>query len=695
MDCPSCGSKIEAAIGRLPSVANIAVDVQGGRLTAEFDETAVSSAEIQALVRSLGYRVSEIQVGAQHEDEPAGPWWQTRKVLLAAAFAVLLGAGSVLQWAAPSTGIYAFAPTILLGIWFYGGQAIAAARAGYPFSIETLMTVAVVGAALIGAGSEAAVVLFLFAVGELLEGVAARRARAGVRALADLVPKTARLVVGTAIREVPASSVQAGHLLLVRPGDRIAADGKIVLGTSAVDESPVTGESMPVSKSIGDRVYAGSVNADGELRVQADRAASDNTIARILHMVEEAQSAKSPMARFIDRFSARYTPAAMAAAALVATLPPLMMGADWSTWIYRSLALLLIACPCALVLSTPAAITSGIAAGARRGLLIKGGAALEAIGRVRIVAFDKTGTLTEGRPQVVNVDPMDGATVQEVLRCAATVEQGSSHPISKAILQRAKADGIEPAAAQDAKAIPGFGASARMADRDVAVVSPRYAADKAVNFAANSGLVAAQEKQGATVVIVMENDRVLGAIAVRDEVRADARAGIEALQRLGCRVIMLTGDNSRTASVIASKLGIEHQADLLPNQKLEAIEALAKLAPVAMVGDGINDAPALAAASVGIAMGGGTDVALETADAAVLHDSVGDIAALVELSRATMRNIRQNVTVALGLKAIFLVTTLAGTTDLWLAILADTGATVLVTMNALRLLRFQPSQTGS
>jgi Cd2+/Zn2+-exporting ATPase len=611
--------------------------------------------------------------------------------LLALAIAGLFAIGFLVETARPElAGEYAYWPGALLGLAFYGRRAIAAARNGSPFSIEMLMAVATVGALAIHAAEEAAVVVLLFTVGEMLEGFAAGRSRAGIKALVGLVPKTARLIESGdgAVREVPAASLVIGQTVLVRPGDRVPADGEITDGTSSLDESPITGESVPRPKAVGDIVYAGSVNADGALQVQVTRMPSDNTVARILHLVEEAQASKSPTARFIDRFSAIYTPVAFAVAILAALVPPLLFGADWGTWIYRGLALLLIACPCALVLSTPAAIASGLAAGARRGLLVKGGAALETMGRVRTVAFDKTGTLTAGRPRVTDMLPFaPGITDRLLLGLAAAVESGSSHPIARALIERAGADGIPLRPVRDAKAVPGKAVQATVSGHLVVVASPRHAATLAPIGAGAERAVAGLEEAGKTAVIVVRDGEALGAIAVRDEPRPDAGAGIAALRRLGVECVMLTGDNRRTGAAIAKGLGLSVRADLLPGDKLSEIGALKASGPVAMVGDGINDAPALASASIGIAMGGGTDAALETADAAILNDRVSDVAALVALSRATLGNIHQNVAISLGLKAVFLVTTLAGITGLWPAILADTGATVLVTANALRLLR--------
>ncbi|WP_235907604.1 heavy metal translocating P-type ATPase [Siccirubricoccus phaeus] len=702
MDCPSCASKIETAVGRVDGAEDIRVNYGTQILALRLDEAATPRTAIEDQVRKLGYgialaeapRVVAGEPGAAVETETRAParkpWWKGAKARLAAVLGGLTAAGFAASLAVPSLDHWAYLPAAVLGLWFFGRKAIAAARAGSPFSIEMLMSIATVGAIAIGATSEAAVVVFLFTIGELLEGVAASRARAGIEALGALVPRTALLVEGGTAREVPAASLKVGDLVLVRPGDRVSADGEVAEGESEVDESPVTGESVPVPKAEGASVFAGSVNASGALQVRVTKPASDNTIARIIRLVEEAQEAKAPTARFIERFSAVYTPAAVAAAALVAVAPPLLLGADWGTWVYRGLALLLVACPCALVLSTPAAIASGLAAGTRRGLLVKGGGALETIGRVRTVAFDKTGTLTEGRPRVTDVLALSGSE-RTLLGLAAAVENGSSHPLGRAILERAAADGIPLRPAKDSRAIPGKAVEAVVTGKRVSVGSPSYAAEKAPLPAEVERAAEEWEGQGKTVVVVSVDGAPTGLIAVRDEPRADAAAGIRALRDLGARAVMLTGDNPRTGKAIASVLGLDVQAGLLPEDKLKEISALKKRAPVAMVGDGINDAPALAAASVGIAMGGGTDVALETADAAILNNRVVDVAALVGLSRATLNNIHQNVAISLGLKAVFLVTTVVGITGLWPAVLADTGATVLVTINALRLLgyRFQ------
>ncbi|AWT37792.1 cadmium-translocating P-type ATPase (plasmid) [Deinococcus actinosclerus] len=688
MDCPSCVRKIEGALARLPGTADARTNLTRQSLTLRLDETRTSRAALEQTLRSLGHE-PRLLGGPGTAAPAARPWFHTgqgRLVLTTGALLVLAFAFGLIE---PALATWGYVAATLLGAAPLARKAWAAARAGEPFSINTLVTLAAVGALLIGEGAEAAVVVFFFAVGELLEGVAVGRARSGIQALAALAPKTALLLKKGQVFEVPADTLKVGQTVQVQPGGRVPADGVIVEGHSSLDDSPVTGESVPVFKAPGDPVYAGSINADAVLTVQVSRAAQDNTIARIIHLVEQAEASRAPVARFIDRFSRVYTPVVVLVAALTATLPPLLLGGAWHEWLYKGVALLLIGCPCALVLSVPAAITSAVSAGARRGLLIKGGAALEALGSVRTVAFDKTGTLTAGRPQVTDIVPL-GQPESEVLRLAAATEQGSAHPLARAILARFPGD---LPAALDARALPGQAVLATVEGRPYAVGSPRFARERGALDAGAQAQVEALERQGKTVVALIEAPlldapRLLGLIALRDEPRADARAAVTALRDLGVRPVMLTGDNALTGQAVAQDLGLDVQAQLLPEDKLRAVQDLRRGGGVVMVGDGINDAPALAAADVGVAMGGGTDVALETAHAALLRPEVGGVPDLIRLSRATMRNIRQNVAFAVGLKVVFLITTLLGITGLWPAVLSDTGATALVTANALRLLRF-------
>lgn len=632
--------------------------------------------------------------GHVHEAMPDGAsWYQTAKGRLVIATGLFLVAAYAAGLIWPGIGHWAFMLACIVGVAPVAQRAFAAARAGIPFTIEMLMTIAAIGALFIGAAEEAALVVFLFAVGEVLEGVAADRARASIRALGDLVPKTAIIEENGATRQVDAASLTIGQTVLVRPGDRIPADGEIIDGTSGIDESPVTGESVPKTKGVGEPVYAGSVNREAALRVRVDKAAEDNTIARIIRLVEEAQEARAPTERFIDRFSRWYMPAIVGLAVLVALVPPLLLGADWSVWIYRALALLLIGCPCALVISVPAAIAAALSAGARQGLLMKGGVVIETAAKTGLVAFDKTGTLTQGKPRVTDVVALTGSEA-EVLAFAAAVEHGSAHPLAEAVLERTRTDGIAYKPATEAAALAGQGVTGKVDGRAVFVGAPRHAESRAP-FDKRTRMAAEElEAAGKTVAAVIVDGALAGFIALRDEPREDAAAAIAELKAMGIRSTMLTGDNARTGAAIAASLGMEHKAELMPDDKVAAIKAFSSETAVMMVGDGINDAPALAAASIGIAMGSGTDVALETADGAVLKSRVRDVAAMIRLARAAMGNIRTNITIALGLKAVFLVTSVLGYTGLWVAILADTGATVIVTANALRLLRFDAGKMG-
>ncbi len=744
MDCAACATKIDKAVRRVPGVEDVSVSVTAGTMTIQHKPDSDLNT-VEAKVKSLGYKVSPLKSSAPtlrakskaldnnhsghdhsdhdhannspdhhdhsdhdhhnrevnpendavpslhgHDHGPTtGPWWRSPKGMLAIAsgiaFVLAYGLGKLL----PEIAQWAFIAAMFVGLVPIARRAIVAALNGTPFSIEMLMTIAAIGAVFINAAEEAAAVVFLFLIGELLEGVAAGKARSSIQSLTKLVPKTAFLEKNGKTSEVAADSLEVGAIILVRPGDRIPSDGVILSGESDIDESSVTGESIPVRKTVDASVFAGTVNGDAALRIRVTAAASDNTIARVVKLVEEAQESKAPTERFIDSFSKYYTPGVVVMAALVAIIPPLLFGGLWSGWIYKSLAILLIGCPCALVISTPAAIAASLSTGARRGLLLKGGAVLENLGKITVACFDKTGTLTEGKPKVTDIFTF-GKTEAEVMKLAAALETGSSHPLATAILAKATADNLIIPQMKDAKAHGGKGVSATVAGTQVFLGSPKAIGDYAKLTEAQTAKIVALNDEGKTVSVLAVKGAVIGIIAMRDEPRADAVMGLKALTDSGVKIVMLTGDNRRTADAIGKTLGIEVRADLLPQDKQRIVgEFKGQGFKVAKIGDGINDAPALAAADVGIAMGGGTDVALETADAAVLHGRVSDVAEMIHLSKRTMGNIRQNITIALGLKAVFLVTTIAGITGLWPAILADTGETVLVTLNALRLLQFK------
>lgn len=757
MDCASCVAKVQGAVERMPGVADVSLSLMSETLRLRLDGGETSPEAVEKRVSGLGYRIARIgavpaaetnQPGAHrhdhacsgdhdhdhashdhashdhaghdhtheavpqtknqpaaadhghglpghvHEATPAGTaWYRTAKARLVFLTGALLAGAWAASLVWHGASYWLFFAACLIGLVPVARRAFAAAMAGIPFTIEMLMTIAATGALVIGAAEEAALVVFLFAVGEVLEGVAADRARDSIRALGKLVPKTAIVEEGGASRPVDAASLGIGQIVLVRPGDRIPADGEIVSGVSGVDESPVTGESIPKTKGIGEPVFAGSVNREAALRVKVTRAAQDNTIARIIRLVEEAEAARAPTERFIDRFSRIYMPIIVGLAVLVALVPPLAFGGVWDVWIYRSLALLLIGCPCALVISVPAAIAASLSTGARQGLLMKGGVVIEAAAKAGLVAFDKTGTLTAGTPRVTEIVAL-GADEARVLELAAAVETGSSHPLALAVLASAKEKAVSVRPADDALAVAGQGVTGKLDGVAIFVGAPRHAVSRASFSASATQATDRLEAAGNTVAAVVADGALVGLIALRDEPREDAAAAIAELKAMGVRSLMLTGDNARTAAAIAGSLGLEHKAELMPDDKVAAIREAARTTPVMMVGDGINDAPALATASIGVAMGSGTDVALETADAAILKSRVRDVPAMIRLARATMGNIRTNIAIALGLKAVFLVTSVLGYTGLWVAILADTGATVIVTANALRLLRFNATKAS-
>ncbi|WP_342359293.1 heavy metal translocating P-type ATPase [Terrarubrum flagellatum] len=699
MDCGSCATTIRTALERMPGVSDIRISITNETVALLLDDKKTSGADIEKQISRLGYTPSLIDAQAKNAGaiahEAPRAWWRQPKGQLAIASGALVALAYGASLVIPAWSYALFIAATIIAAAPIARRAISAAFARAPFTIQMLLTIAVIGALAIGAAEEAAVVVFLFCVGEVLEGVAANQAREGIRSLAALVPQSAFVEQNGRVVEVAAASLAVGQMVLVRPGDRAPADGKVVEGHSSMDESPITGESAPRTKGPGADVFAGSINHEAALKLRVERAAKDNMISRIVALVEEAQESKAPTERFIDRFSRIYMPFIVGLSALVAIIPPLAMGASWSEWVYRGLTLLLIGCPCALVISVPAAIASSLSTAARHGLLIKGGAIVESLARTEIVAFDKTGTLTEGRPVVTEAVAFVGSEA-DLLARAAAIEGRSSHPLAEAITKHAAKLNIPSLPAAAVKAIPGKGMEGEVGAETIFIGAPRHAAERVALASDVGSEIARLENEGKTVVVVAKGAAVAGLIALRDEPRRDAAAAIAELKAMGVDAVMLTGDNAQTGAAIGRALGISAKAEMLPADKADAIKALAASKRVAMIGDGINDAPALASAHVGVAMGSGTGVALETADAALLKNRVADVPALIKLSRATMANIRENITIALALKALFVVTTITGTTGLWMAVIADTGGTVLVTLNALRLLgwfRSQKSET--
>ncbi|WP_017429174.1 heavy metal translocating P-type ATPase [Vreelandella jeotgali] len=692
MDCGGCERKAVAAATRVKGVIDAEANAAAGTLDVFLEaQTPPDEAAIDQAMRGLGYEVvhDEQTSSAAGVATPETAWWQSAKGKLVLVSGALLAAAAVLRLFWPALGSWPFVAATLVGLYPIVRSAWQALRVGEIFTIEALMSIAAVGALMIGAAAESAVVVVLFAVGELLEGVASSRARQSISALSSLAPSTARRLDGDEPTEVPADTLAPGQRVLIRPGDRVPCDGRIEQGGAYLDESPVSGEAEPLYKTAGDAVLAGTINHDGALTVEVTRRAEDNTIARIIRLVEDAQAAKAPVARFIDRFARWYMPAVVALALLLALLPPLVVGMAWSESVYRALALLLIACPCALVISTPAAIAAGLSSGARRGLLIKGGAVLETLGQVKTLVLDKTGTLTAGAPEVTDIEAWQGIGEDDVLRLAAALERESGHPIAAAIVARAGERDLTLPAVTGGRALAGAGIAGQVDGQEITLASPAHVGGMVSLAPAATTRIKALEEEGKSITVLVQDAVAVGLIALRDEPREDAREGLAALSRLGVNTVMLSGDNPRSAAAIGKTLGIEAHGGLLPDDKASRVAAwqASGRGPIGKVGDGINDAPALATAEVGIAMGGGTDVALETADAALLKDRVTGIAELIRLSRATLANVKTNVALALGLKAIFLVTTALGITGLWIAVMADTGATVLVTLNAMRLLR--------
>lgn len=668
MDCAACARKVENAVKQIPGVSHVQVRFATEKLLVSAESDV--SEQVVSAVSNAGYSL-------RSETAPAEKTAPLRENLPLIALVIMMALSWGLEQINHPFGNLAFIATTLVGLYPIARQALRLMKSGSWFAIETLMSVAAIGALFIGATAEAAMVLLLFLIGERLEGWAASRARKGVSALMALKPETATRVAGNERQTVAINALRPGDVIEVAAGGRLPADGTLLTVTASFDESALTGESIPVERAAGEKVPAGATSVDRLVQLTVLSEPGDSAIDRILKLIEEAEERRAPVERFIDRFSRIYTPAIMLVALLVTIVPPLFFGASWEGWIYKGLTLLLIGCPCALVISTPAAITSGLAAAARRGALIKGGAALEQLSQVQQVAFDKTGTLTVGKPQVTGVYPQDIGE-DELLALAAAVEQGSTHPLAQAIVREAQSRGLAIPAATAQRALVGSGIEADIDGKKVLIV----AAGKSSNPE-----VEALEQTGQTVVTVMQDGIAKGMLALRDTLRDDAKEAVAALHQLGVQGVILTGDNPRAAAAIAGELGLDFKAGLLPADKVSAVTELNSHAPLAMIGDGINDAPAMKASTIGIAMGSGTDVALETADAALTHNRLTGLAQMISLARATRANIRQNISIALGLKGIFLVTTLLGITGLWLAVLADTGATVLVTANALRLLR--------
>ncbi|MCL6638379.1 MAG: cadmium-translocating P-type ATPase [Firmicutes bacterium] len=650
---------------------------------------SVSADVILNAVREAGYGVEER--GGESGRQAPGSFFIAKKPVLTVLSGLFLAAGFTLSLFGLSGAMtIPFYLAAMLAGGFYPARSGFASLKSLSMDMNFLMTVAVAGAAAIGEWAEGATVVFLFALGSTLQAYTMEKTRNSIRALMDLSPKEALVRRGGAELRLPVERIAVNDVIIVKPGERIAMDGVVLAGRTDVNQSPITGESMPVAKKPGDQVYAGTINGQGAVEVRVTKLVEDSTLAKITGMVEEAQASKAPSQQFVDVFAGYYTPAVITGAALLATLPWLAFGQPFQPWFERALILLVISCPCALVISTPVTIVAAIGSAARRGVLIKGGAYLEEAGALKVAAFDKTGTLTEGRPEVTDVIPAAGVSPDRVLGIAAAIESRSRHPLAEAVLRHVKSKKIPIPEGEDFRAVDGKGAAAAIGGETCYIGSTRLFEELGVCLDAVREPLAGLQARGRTAMIVGTAGKVLGVIAVADRIRESGKTAVEGLRRAGiARVVMLSGDNAGTAGVVAAELGIdEYRAELLPEDKLEAIRSLQKESgSVAMVGDGVNDAPALAAATVGIAMGGaGSDAALETAGVVLMAGDLASLPYVVTLSRRALKIIKQNIALALMIKAAFIAGTLIGVTSLWMAVFADTGASLMVIANGMRLM---------
>jgi Zn2+/Cd2+-exporting ATPase len=688
MDCREEVTLLERRFSNLAGLEDFSADVMGQRLHVKYDAARLSTATIADAVADTGMRA-----WLEHEEPIAGtPPAERRRRYLVWTSGAALALGLIVEASGAGPGVAGslFGASIAAGILAVGRRAWNSLRARV-LDINVLMIIAVAGAIILQQYSEAAAVIFLFAVAQALEARTLERARHAISALMDLTPADALVRDASGERRVGVDQVTPGAVIIIKPGEKIPLDGGVIAGHSEVNQSPVTGESLPIDKAPGDEVFAGTINGRGALEVRVTRLRRDTTLARIIHLVERAQAQRAPAQAVIERFARVYTPVVIVMAAAVALVPPLVFHLSWHDWVYRALVLLVVSCPCALVISTPVSIVAALSAAARKGVLIKGGMHLERTSRVRCVAFDKTGTLTRGAPEVVDVVALNGAAVASIVGLAASVERRSTHPIAQAILLYAEAARVPAAPADAVTALSGRGAEGRVDGHRVLIGNHRLFEERRLCSPEIHDRLEEMAAAGRTPVLVARDGRPIGIIAVADRPREAARATVDLLRGQGVTwIVMLTGDSEGTARAIAAELGVdEFHAELLPEDKVAAVQDLCRThGSVAMVGDGVNDAPALATADVGIAMGAaGSDAALETADIALMADELLKIPYAFRLSRATVRNIKANLAISVVLKAAFLVAAVAGAATLWMAVLADTGASVIVIANALRLLR--------
>lgn len=693
LSCANCAAQFEKNVCNLPGVTGAKVNFGASKITV-YGEASIAELEKAGAFESLKIAPQQADANARK-----APFWKRKENIflfisvsfLIIAWIVSNSYGEKNLWA-----MILYSASIVVGgyrLFIHGLKNLFRLQ----FQMNTLMTIAILGAAAIGEWREGATVVTLFAINEMLESFSMDKARESIRSLMEIAPKQALIRRSGEERFIAVDEIQTGDTMIVKPGQKIAMDGIVTKGVSTVNQAAITGESVPVPKNLADEVFAGTLNGEGLLEVQVTKRAEDTTLAKIIHLVEEAQAERAPSQAFVDRFARVYTPAILLTGLLLAIIPPLLFQADWNDWIYRGLAVLVVGCPCALVISTPVSIVTAIGNAARNGVLVKGGIYLEEMGQLKTIAFDKTGTLTKGVPVVTDLLSTGLRTEDEVLAIAASLEKNSQHPLASALLRKAEQTGIHlnEYPVEDFTSLTGKGVQAKVNGKLYYAGSPALF-EELLPGGIPDGLhqqIRDRQMQGKTVIVLGTESEILALIAVADEVRENSAIVIQKLHELGIRkTVMLTGDNVSTAQAIGEKSGImETRAELLPQEKLDVIKQLRKKeGAVAMVGDGVNDAPALAAATVGVAMGGtGTDTALETADIALMADDLGKLPFTIKLSRKTLQIIKQNILFALVIKAVALLLIIPGWLTLWMAVFADMGATLIVTLNGLRLLKIK------
>ncbi len=701
LDCPEEAKLIEKSLRPIAGIESISPNFLDGTVKVSHS-SLIDAKSIAIAIESAGLKVKPVdQIASENPTSSLNS-----RLLMVIGSGLFLGVGMMLTRlkVVQPVHIPTFIFAILIGGALVAPKALRSLKAR-TLDMNVLMVVAVAGACFIGEWAEGAAVTFLFSLSEYLESFSVSRARKAVESLLKLTPQVANVKVGSAYTEKSLSAVVVGDLVQVRAGARIPVDGTIQNGSSSVDQSPITGESVPVEKKPGDPVFAGTINGEGMIEITVSKRSSESTIAGIVRLVKDAQGQKAPSQRFVDRFAEIYTPAVMIAALAIFLVMPLFFGGEWSVWLYRSLVLLVIACPCALVISTPVTIVSGLTAMAKRGVLVKGGTHLEALGKIRALAVDKTGTITEGKPALTGIHPMRGATSEKIIRIAASLESSSDHPLAQAVMSYAKEKNVQYPESKNLQSLTGMGVRGVIDGHDYFLGNHHFAEKLGVCSKELEDILADLEYNAQSVIVVghaphgLGDEEVLGVIAVSDVVRKEAKAALAAIHRAGVqRIVMLSGDNTRTAQTIASQVGIDDaRGNLLPADKITAVQELVSTyGSVAMIGDGVNDAPAMAASTVGIAMGGiGTDTAIETADVTLMNDDLMKVADAIVMGKRTLRIIQFNISFSLAVKFVFLILAVVGYSSLWLAILADTGATILVILNALRLLAFRNAVQSS